>query len=158
MPRVSFPTLGLVATLALVVLLTRFQGTLGEEALPARPGLSAQDTANLLRGTWEREYTEGGVRVRRVLSLEAGGTFHEKVRIVDAAGRLTQQAHAGTWLYDGTNLKRKYTLMNGEPPSRLNVPFATFEVSFDSANEFTGVNHVHRQRIHYRRIGFDAAQ
>lgn len=158
MPRVSFPPLAVVAMLALVVLAARFQGTLGEDAPAAQPGMSAEDTANRLRGTWQREYTVDGAQVRRVLSLEAGGTFHESVRIVDAAGQLTQQAHEGTWVYDGTNLKRKYTRVNGEPPSRLQLPFATFEVSFDSANEFTGVNHVHRLRIHYRRIGFDAPQ
>jgi hypothetical protein len=157
MPRVSFPTLAFVAMLALVVLASRFQA-LGEQPSAAQPGMSAQDTTNRLRGTWQRDYAQDGVQVRRVLSLEPGGTFHESVRIVDTAGRVTQQAHEGTWLFDGTNLKRKYTLMNGEPPSRLRVPFATFELSFDSANEFTGVDHVHRQRVHYRRIGFDAPQ
>src|SRR4051794_25453023 len=97
--------------------------------LPASAMLSpaAQDRQDLLRGTWLREYSEGGVQVRRVLELEADGAFHESVRIAEGSGRVTRLAHEGTWLYDGTNLKRKYTLMNGEPPSRLNVPFATFE-------------------------------
>src|SRR3954451_20000133 len=113
---------------------------------------AAQDRQDLLRGTWLREYSEGAVQVRRVLDLEADGAFHESVRIADGGGRITRMAHEGTWLYDGTNLKRKYTLMNGEPPSRLNVPFATFEVAFQSRNDFVGVDHVHGVRIEYRRV------
>jgi hypothetical protein len=90
--------------------------------------------------------------VRRVLQLEGGGAFRESVRIADAQGRITRLEHEGTWLYDGTNLKRKYTLMNGRPPSRLNVPFATFEVDFQGRNDFVGVDHVHRVRVEYRRV------
>jgi hypothetical protein len=115
--------------------------------------VAAQDTQDQLRGSWLREYSERGVKVRRVLSLEARGAFHEAVRVEDAAGRVTEFAHEGTWLFDGTNLKRKYTLMDGKPPSRLNVPFATFEITFASRNSFTGVDHIHGHRIEYRRLG-----
>jgi hypothetical protein len=149
MPRVSLPVLAAIAMLALLGLFARYH-----EALPDQP---SQDTAALLQGTWQREYTSEGVHVRRILSLQSRGAFREEVEIVDASGKLTRQAHEGTWLYDGTNLKRKYTSMNGEPPSRLRVPFATFQISFESANEFTGVDHVHGHRIRYRRLGFDAA-
>lgn len=158
MSRVSLPVLGIVAMLALIVLVARFQSAVPDTGAATATGMSAQDRGALLRGTWLREYGDDGVQVRRVLSLEAGGSFHETVRIVDAAGRVTQQAHEGTWVYDGTNLKRKYTLMNGQPPSRLNVPFATFEVRFDTPNEFTGVDHIHGHRIHYRRMGFVATR
>ena len=125
--------------------------------LPATATLSsaALDRQDLLRGTWLREYSEDGVRVRRVLELEPGGAFHESVRIADTGGRITRMEHEGTWLYDGTNLKRKYTLMNGQPPSRLNVPFATFEVDFQGRNDFVGVDHVHKVRVEYRRVADD---
>ncbi len=149
MPRVSLPVLAATAMLALAALFARFHDTAGDQP--------AQDTATRLSGTWAREYSSEGVRVRRVLSLQSRGAFREEVEIVDAQGRLTRQAHEGTWLYDGTNLKRKYTLVNGEPPSRLRLPFATFQISFESANEFTGVDHVRGHRIHYRRLGFEAA-
>ncbi len=112
--------------------------------------------ADLLPGTWLREQDEPGVRARRLLRLEAGGTFHERVRLVAADGAVTQLEHAGTWLYDGTNLKRKYTLMNGRPPSRLNLPFATFEIRFETRNAFTGVDHIHRNTVRYVRVGDDA--
>ena len=107
----------------------------------------------LLQGTWLREYGgDNSIEARRLLVLSPDGSFTETVRITDAAGQVTAQSHAGTWLYDGTNLKRKYTRMNGKPPSRLNLPFATFEIQLESKNEFTGIDHVHRNRIRYRRV------
>ena len=105
-----------------------------------------------LQGSWLREYEEGGVRARRLLVLSADGSFSERVRITDAAGSVTEHQHEGTWLYDGTNLKRKYTSMDGKPPSRLNLPFAAFEVKFASKNEFVGVDNVHRNEVRYRRV------
>ena len=58
----------------------------------------------------------------------------------------------GTKLFDGTRLKRKDTLMNGRPPSRLNLPFATFEVQLPTRNALVGVDHIHRHRVPYRRV------
>ena len=40
-------------------------------------------------------------------------------------------------------------------PSRLKVPFATFEVDFQGRNDFVGVDHVHRIRVEYRRVAQD---
>jgi hypothetical protein len=116
---------------------------------------SEQETAQKLHGTWLRETSDDAVRARRILVLQPDGAFRESVRIVDAAGAITEQQHAGTWIHDGTNLKRKYTLMNGQPPSRLNVPFATFEIRFETRNEFVGVDHIHGNRIRYRRVAPD---
>jgi len=108
--------------------------------------------AQRLAGTWLREQTEQGVRSRRLLQLAPDGAFRERVRIVTDTGEVSEQEHAGTWLYDGTNLKRKYTLMNGSPPSRLKLPFATFEIRFESRNEFVGRDHIHRNTVRYRRV------
>lgn len=113
---------------------------------------AARDTRELLQGTWLREYTEDGVKVRRVLALRGDGAFEETVRVAEASGQVTRYVHQGTWIYDGTNLKRKYTSMNGAPPSRLNVPFATFEVAFQSRNDFVGTDHVRGRRVEYRRV------
>lgn len=110
------------------------------------------DPADRLPGTWLREQVAQGTRSRRLLRLDPGGSFREQVRIVSASGEASQQEHAGTWLYDGTNLKRKYTLMNGRPPSRLNLPFVTFEVHFESHDEFVGTDHVHRNTVRYERV------
>lgn len=140
------PLLGLAA-LAFVA-----QSWLPREATLPESAVQRQD---MLRGTWLREYTDNGVQVRRVLELGADGHFEESVRIAEAGGRVTRMVHQGTWLYDGTNLKRRYTAMNGEPPSRLNVPFATFELAFPSRDDFVGVDHVHGVRIEYRRVPQD---
>src|SRR5688500_8094099 len=75
--------------------------------------VTRHETEDLLQGTWLREYSADGTRVRRILVLAPGGAFRESARVVDAAGAVTEFAHEGTWLYDGTNLKRKYTLVNG---------------------------------------------
>ena len=120
---------------------------------PGAPTDSVQASVQQdLQGSWLREYEEGGVRARRLLELSADGSFTERVRVTDAAGAVTQHQHEGTWLYDGTNLKRKYTSMDGKPPSRLNLPFAAFEVTFLSKNEFVGVDNVHRNEVRYRRV------
>jgi hypothetical protein len=123
------------------------------QTLP-RPG--KDEVADRLPGTWLREHSEQGVQSRRLLRLQPGGEFQEQVRIVNQSGEVSQHEHAGTWLYDGVNLKRKYTLMNGRAPSRLNLPFATFEIRFDSRNEFVGTDHIHRNTVRYRRVATDA--
>ena len=115
------------------------------------------DPEAMLPGTWLRETQAEGVTTRRLLTLEADHRFRESVRVIDATGRATDFVHEGTWLYDGTNLKRKYTLMNGKAPSRLNLPFATFQITFDSPREFRGVDHIRGNRIEYRRVAPDTA-
>jgi hypothetical protein len=124
--------------------------------LPACDGppvaTTAEDIEQRLVGSWVREYQGDGVRSRRILVLAADRTFRETVRVTDHAGAPKEFLHEGTWFYDGTNLKRKYTLVNGEPPSRLNLPFVTFQIEFRSRNEFVGVDHIHRNRIEYRRV------
>ncbi|MRD46591.1 hypothetical protein GHT07_04840 [Caenimonas koreensis DSM 17982] len=113
------------------------------------------DLADRLPGVWLREQHEQdgqGMRSRRLLHLDASGAFREQVQLVAANGEVTTHEHAGTWLYDGTNLKRKYTLMNGHPPSRLNLPFATFEIHFESRDTFVGTDHIHRNTVRYERV------
>jgi hypothetical protein len=153
MPRLPLVVPWMLAMLALSVLLSAGERTMPGPSTEAAAKLEA--TAEVLRGTWLREYSDKGMKVRRVLVLEASGAFRETARVASQAGEVTEFVHEGTWLYDGTNLKRKYTSMNGKPPSRLNVPFATFEIAFASRNEFDGVDHIHGHRVHYRRVGSD---
>ena len=103
-------------------------------------------------GAWLREFEEKGVAVRRVLVLETDGKFSEKVRIVEAGGAVTAQVHAGLWFFDGTNLKRKYTSMNGKPPAAPTISFVTFELKFVSKNEFIGIDRVRRREVRYQRV------
>jgi hypothetical protein len=145
-PAPHLPRRYLPAALALALLLATCDGKLATWLEPP------DDAAAQLHGTWLREVQEQGTRARRVLTLAPDGAFRETVRVVDARGAVTQHEHLGTWFFDGTNLKRKYRLMDGEPPSRLNLPFATFQIAFESRNEFVGIDHIHGNRIRYQRV------
>lgn len=120
-------------------------------AAPAEP-VEVADAALRLAGTWLREHEADGIQSRRLLRLEHDGLFREHVRVTTPSGEVSEHEHAGHWLFDGTNLKRRYTLMNGRPPSRLNLPFATFQIRFESRNEFVGVDHIHRNTVRYQRV------
>ena len=112
----------------------------------------AQDVQERLVGTWLREYADGGVKVRRVLILESDGHFSETSRITQGDVARAEHAHAGDWLFDGTNLKRRYTSVDGKQPSAPTIPFATFEVRFPSRNEFVGFDRVRKLEVVYQRV------
>lgn len=117
---------------------------------------SPADVQQALVGTWLREDRAGkGLQTRRLLVLAPDGQFSEQVRVIDPEGEASEYWREGTWLYDGMNLKRRYTVLQGQLPTRLSLPFATFQISFPSRHEFVGVDHVHRNRIAYRRVPED---
>jgi hypothetical protein len=99
-----------------------------------------------------REYEEEGVKVRRVLVLESGGRFLEMSRITELNASAAQHSHAGDWLFDGTNLKRRYTSVDGRQPAAPTMPYVTFELKFPSRNEFVGIDRVRRREVQYRRV------
>jgi hypothetical protein len=150
--RALSPLSWIAALLALAALPVACEHMLPLAAHGHATAWAPDETGQMLHGTWLREFSTGAVRARRVLQLAADGGFRETVRATAASGESTEQIHEGTWLYDGTNLKRKYTLMNGSPPSRLNLPFATFQIAFESRNEFVGTDHIRGNRIRYRRV------
>jgi hypothetical protein len=113
---------------------------------------SAQAVEQRLVGTWLREYEEEGVKVRRVLVLESGGRFIEMSRITELDASATEHSHTGDWLFDGTNLKRRYTSVDGRQPAAPVMPYATFELKFPSRNEFVGIDRVRRREVQYRRV------
>ena len=109
-----------------------------------------------LAGSWLREYDQDGAHVRRLLVLEPDGRFIETARIVDAAGAVTEHIHAGEWIFDGINLKRKYTSADGKPPSRLRLPYATFALRFESNREFVGTDNLRKREVRYLRVAHGA--
>ena len=115
-----------------------------------------QDESTRLRlvGTWLRAYDEQGVRVRRVLVLNNDGTFQESASMQPGDGIVPQTISGGSgdWLFDGTNLKRHYRLINGKPTAAPTVPFVTFEIRFTSRTEFVGINRVRRLKVVYQRV------
>ena len=116
---------------------------------------SAPDPTDEIRerlvGTWLRDYEENGTRVRRVLVLEPQGRFREMSRSLGPQAPGTRHVHEGDWLYDGTNLKRRYTLMDGQPVSAPTMPFAAFQIRFTGSHEFSGVDNVRRRELRYQR-------
>ena len=113
---------------------------------------AVQDVRARLVGTWLRAYEDGGVKVRRVLVLEPDGHFREAVSVAGAASPEPGHQHGGEWLFDGTNLKRRYTSIDGKQPAAPVVPFATFELQFSSRNEFTGLDRVRGRKVQYLRV------
>ena len=115
-------------------------------------GSEADDPQQRLVGTWLREYDENTIHIRRVLVLGPHENFDESSRDVVAGQADALHHHSGRWLFDGTNLKRHYTRLDGKPLGAPTVPFATFELRFESSHEFIGIDHVHQRQIRYRRV------
>ena len=61
-------------------------------------------------------------------------------------------AHSGDWLFDGTNLKRRYTLIDGRLPSAPTFPYAAFEFRFESRNVFIGTDNIRKRQVRYQRV------
>ena len=122
----------------------------GCERTPA--DTDADNVRERLIGYWLRDYDEGALHVRRVLELRPNGQFVESVRAVDAQGQATLLANQGEWLFDGSNLKRRYTLLDGKAIRAPFAPFATFEIKFESNREFIGLDHVHKRSVRYLRV------
>ncbi len=121
----------------------------GCDANPAET--AQQDVEQRLAGTWLRDYEQDGMHVRRVLVLEPGGRFRELVRGEGPQAGAALE-HAGEWRFDGTNLKRRYTSIDGKTPSAPTMPYATFALRFESRNAFVGTDNVRKREVHYRRV------
>jgi hypothetical protein len=119
---------------------------------PASHDASDDSVRERLVGHWLRDYDEGKLHVRRLLVLQSDGQFRESVRAVDASGQATELANEGEWLFDGTNLKRRYKRLDGKTISAPIAPFATFEIKFESNREFIGLDHVHKRSVRYLRV------
>ncbi len=124
---------------------------------PASGDSSDDEVQRRLVGSWLREYDQEGARVRRMLVLGADGHFTETARVVDTAGGVSEHIHVGEWLFDGVNLKRKYTSVDARPPSRLTLPYATFALRFESNREFVGVDNLRKREVRYLRVEDGAA-
>jgi hypothetical protein len=105
-----------------------------------------------LVGSWLRDYTQEGARVRRLLVLGDDGLFTETARVVDASGAVTEHAHAGRWTFDGTNLKRRYTSFDGKQPAAPTLPYVTYQLKFESRYEFVGTDNVRKREVRYSRV------
>ncbi len=112
----------------------------------------AEEIQRRLMGTWLREYEDGETRVRRVLVLEQGGRFSEMSSATRRDAIVVQNSHTGEWHFDGTNLKRRYTRIDGRQPSAPTFPYVAFEIRFESRNEFIGTDNVRKRQVRYERV------
>ena len=141
---------------AALVLVAWLMASLAASSLVACDSTPAESSTEAVQqrlvGYWLREYEQEGSKIRRLLVLQSDGHFVETARVVDSNGVTTQHNHEGGWLFDGTNLKRKYTLMDGKHPSAPTVPFATFQIRFESNREFVGIDNVRQREVRYQRV------
>jgi hypothetical protein len=154
MPRRAVPLTWAIALPALLCV-GAFLSTLANPPDRSPRGLAvayADEAGDLLPGTWVREYSEEGFEVRRVLVMDSKGEFREVSHIVEPGGKRDEYVNEGTWMYDGTNFKRKYESINGQSPSRLNTPLVTLPIAFHTRNEFAGVDPIHGHDIVYQRV------
>lgn len=115
-----------------------------------------EDIQQKLVGSWLREYDQEGAHVRRLLVLGPDGQFTESAKVM-LGDAVTTHQHAGRWLYDGMNLKRHYTSFDGVQPSSPVLPYATFQVRFESSRELVGTDNVRRREVRYQRVEDGAA-
>ena len=105
-----------------------------------------------LEGRWLRDYRQEDARVQRLLTLEANGRFYEQATVFHPDGAITEHAHEGQWVFDGTNLKRKYSSFDGKKPSAPTLPYITHQIRFESRQEFIGIDNVRQREVRYHRL------
>jgi hypothetical protein len=116
------------------------------------PQARAEAVRQRLVGTWLREYEQEGTRVRRILVLNDDGKFTETYRVDGQSDAGLSPGHTGTWLFDGTNLKRHYQYIDGKQTTRASVLFAALDIRFSGNHEFTGTDHVRKRAVRYARV------
>ncbi|MCY7371723.1 MAG: hypothetical protein LH479_12910 [Polaromonas sp.] len=113
---------------------------------------AADSVRQRLEGQWLRDYRQDDAEVRRWLTLQADGRFFERAKVFHADGAITEHAHEGQWVFDGTNLKRKYRSFDGKKPSAPTLPYITHQIRFESRHEFVGTDNLRRREVRYHRV------
>lgn len=109
-----------------------------------------------LIGKWLEELSVDGLQTRSIVTLDRDGTFIEIEKSSDASGLISQQTHGGEWSFDGTNFKRKYTSMNGQPLSNARFGYATYAVKHIAKNEFVGIDNVRKREVRFSQTNASA--
>ena len=104
-----------------------------------------------LVGTWFVESQEHGGIARRTLTLEANGHVKDTVRLVAPSGASDVQSREGEWFFDGVNLKRKYTYVDGKPLTNAHFIYETYELKSVTASELVASSNVGRGEVHLKR-------
>ena len=110
-----------------------------------------RDVKARLVGTWSTESAEHGGVARRVLSLQADGRVRETVRIVAPSGASDLNSRDGEWFFDGVNIKRKYTYVDGKPLTNAHFIYETHELKSLTESELVAASNVGRGELRFRR-------
>lgn len=106
-----------------------------------------------LVGTWTEEYSEEHGPVIGTVVLYPDGKFEETV--LSRAGQKNAGQgggrSAGEWSFDGMNLKRKYTSMDGQPLLNASFRYVTYAVKDLRDDGFVGVDNVAGKEAKFRR-------
>ena len=111
----------------------------------------SNDVRQRLVGRWAEEFSTDGNQIRSIVILSQDGKFLELEKVLGANGSTKQETHAGEWSFDGTNFKRKYTSLNGQPLLNAQFGYTTYEVKLVEKNEFVGVDNVRTREVRFRR-------
>ena len=110
-----------------------------------------RDVKARLAGTWYAESTEHGSSVRRVLTFEEDGRVKETVRVMAPNGATKFESRNGEWFFDGVNLKRKYTYVDGKPLTNANFIYETYELKSVTESELVAASSVGRGEVRLKR-------
>lgn len=110
-----------------------------------------RDVKARLVGTWVVESPEHGGVARRVLRLQADGHVTETVRLVAPGGAADLELREGEWFFDGLNLKRKYTYVDGKPLTNAHFIYETYELKSVTASELVASSNVGRGEVRLKR-------
>lgn len=106
-----------------------------------------------LVGTWISESKEHGGVAQRALTLQADGRVKEVVRIIAPNGASDLNSRDGEWFFDGVNLKRKYTYVDGRPLTNAHFIYETHELKSVTASELVAGSNVGRGELRFKREG-----
>lgn len=108
--------------------------------------------ASRLVGTWLEEVEGDGLKFRRVLSLESGGTFQQAITVAGQDGSVRTEVIAGDWFFDGETFKRRYLTVNGKRVS--GIQFASYQVISVTDTELACVDHLveGKRSIRFQRL------
>ena len=110
------------------------------------------EIAARLAGTWLEESEGDGVKVRRVVTLEKGGTFRQAVKVLEPNGATRSELVTGDWFFDGETFKRRYLTVNGNRVS--GIQFASYRFVSLTDSELACVDELTegKRSVTFRRV------
>ena len=111
-----------------------------------------RETKARLVGTWFAESEVQGTRVQRELTLAPDGAAKEITRTRTANGASASETREGEWFFDGVNVKRKYTFIDGKPLTNAYFIYETQTLQSVTDTELVGTSTVGAGTIRLVRV------